>query len=36
MLLLAHLMTRNEPWDKTTLRVLTQGDGRRIEEKREH
>ncbi len=30
MLLLAHLMTRNEPWKKTTLRVLTQGDGTRI------
>ena len=35
MLLLAHLMTRNEPWDKTTLRVLTQGDGRRIEAEKE-
>jgi hypothetical protein len=35
MLLLAHLMTRNEPWDKTTLRVLTQGDGRRIESEKE-
>jgi amino acid transporter len=34
MLLLAHLMTRNEPWDKTTLRVLTQGDGRLIEAER--
>ncbi len=31
MLLLAHLMTRNAPWQKTTLRVLTQGDGARIE-----
>ncbi len=35
MLLLAYLMTRNEPWDKTTLRVLTQGDGRRIESEKE-
>jgi hypothetical protein len=35
MLLLAHLMTRQEPWDKTTLRVLTQGDGRRIEAEKE-
>ena len=35
MLLLAHLMTRNEPWDKTTLRVLTQGDGRCIEAEKE-
>jgi hypothetical protein len=35
MLLLAHLMTRNEPWDKTTLRVLTQGDGSRIELEKE-
>jgi amino acid transporter len=34
MLLFAHLMTRKEPWDKTTLRVLTQGDGRRIEAER--
>ncbi len=31
MLLLAHLMTRKEPWSKTTLRVLTRGDGSRIE-----
>ncbi len=35
MLLLAHLMTRNEPWDKTTLRVLTQGDGTGIELEKE-
>ncbi len=35
MLLLAHLMTRKEPWDKTTLRVLTQGDGMRIELEKE-
>ena len=35
MLLLAHLMTRNEPWDKTTLRVLTQGGGARIEAEKE-
>ncbi|MBR9987149.1 MAG: amino acid permease [Desulfosarcina sp.] len=35
MLLLAHLMTRNEPWDKTTLRVLTQGDGTQIELEKE-
>ena len=36
MLLLAHLMTRNEPWDKTTLRVLTQGDGTQIETEKEN
>jgi hypothetical protein len=36
MLLLAHLMTRRPPWDKTTLRVLTQGDGRRIEAEKEN
>ena len=30
MLLLAHLMTRQEPWDKATIRVLTRGDGTRI------
>ncbi len=35
MLLLAHLMTRNEPWDKTTLRVLTQGDGTCIDKEKE-
>ena len=35
MLLLAHLMTRNKPWDKTMLRVLTQGDGTRIELEKE-
>ena len=35
MLLLAHLMTRNEPWDKTTLRVLTSGDGMGIEAEKE-
>ena len=34
MLLLAHLMTRKEPWDKSTIRVLTQGDGQRIEAER--
>jgi amino acid transporter len=36
MLLLAHLMTRSEPWDKTTLRVLTKGDGQRIESEKEN
>ena len=36
MLLLAHLMTRNNPWDKTSLRVLTQGDGTRIEEEKQN
>ncbi len=35
MLLLAYLMTRNEPWNKTTLRVLTQGNGQRIEAEKE-
>jgi len=35
MLLLAHLMTRNEPWDKTSLRVLTQGDHMPIEAEKE-
>ncbi|MBC2712962.1 MAG: amino acid permease [Desulfosarcina sp.] len=36
MLLLGHLMTRNAPWDKTSLRVLTQGDGTRIEAEKEN
>ena len=31
MLLLAYLMTRGEPWDQTELRVLTQGDGSKID-----
>jgi amino acid transporter len=31
MVLLAHLMTRHAPWDKARLRVLSQGDGTRIE-----
>jgi hypothetical protein len=35
MLLLAHLMTRKEPWDKAKLRVLTEGDGRHIEAEKE-
>ncbi|BBO83638.1 Na-K-Cl cotransporter [Desulfosarcina ovata subsp. sediminis] len=35
MLLLAHLMTRNESWNKTALRVLTQGDGASVEAERE-
>lgn len=35
MLLLAYLMTRNEPWDKTMLRVLTRGDGMLIEAEKE-
>jgi amino acid transporter len=36
MLLLAYLMTRNEPWDKTTLRVLTRGDGKRFNAEKEN
>ncbi|HSO20425.1 MAG TPA: amino acid permease, partial [Desulfosarcina sp.] len=35
MLLLGHLMTRKAPWDKTTLRVLTTGDGARIRAEKE-
>jgi len=31
MLLLAYLMTRSEPWENSTLRVLTRGDGSRFE-----
>jgi amino acid transporter len=36
MLLLAYLMTRQEPWGKATLRVLTQGDGSCIEAEKEN
>ena len=36
MLLLAHLMTRNDPWEKATLRVLTEGDGSRIAVEKRH
>ncbi len=36
MLLLAYLMTRNEPWNKTTLRVLTQGDGKQFKAEKEN
>ena len=36
MLLLAHLMTRSDPWEKTTLRVLTKGDGKRLESEKEN
>ena len=35
MLLLAHLMTRSAPWEKATLRVLTRGDGIRIDAEKE-
>jgi len=35
MLLLAHLMTRGEPWEKATLRVLTRGDGTRVDAEEE-
>ncbi len=35
MLLLAHLMTREDPWDKATIRVLTRGDGSRIADEEE-
>jgi amino acid transporter len=30
MLLFAHLMTRQEPWNKALIQVLTQGDGSRV------
>jgi amino acid transporter len=36
MLLLAHLMTRAKPWEKADLRVLTRGDGTRIEAEKEN
>lgn len=36
MLMLAYLMTRSEPWDNSTLRVLTRGDGSRIETEKEN
>ncbi len=35
MLLLSYLMTRNEPWNKVTLRVLTQGETTHIETEKE-
>lgn len=35
MLLLAHLMTRKDPWEKTTLRVITRGDGSQIKAEKE-
>ncbi|BBO76930.1 Na-K-Cl cotransporter [Desulfosarcina widdelii] len=36
MLLLAHLMTRSESWENSSLRVLTRGDGSRIETEKEN
>jgi amino acid transporter len=36
MLLLAHLMTRSEPWENSSLRVLTRGDGSRLETEKEN
>jgi hypothetical protein len=36
MLLLAYLMTRSESWENSMLRVLTQGDGSRLEAEKEN
>ena len=36
MLLLAHLMTRSESWENSSLRVLTRGDGSRFETEKEN
>jgi hypothetical protein len=35
-LLLAYLMTRSQPWEKTQLRVLTMGDGSHVEIEKRH